>query len=54
MAAIEVGARSVEDIRLQVYGKLPSGLERAAEASIRAHLVHLTEGGRLDEKLIVL
>jgi glyoxylase-like metal-dependent hydrolase (beta-lactamase superfamily II) len=44
-AAVLDGAISVADIRSRVYGELPAGLEWAAEASIRAHLKHLEEGG---------
>lgn len=44
-AALEEGADSVAAIRRRVYGELPEGLDWAAEASIRAHLVHLEEGG---------
>lgn len=43
--AVEEGARSVAAIRRRVYGELPDGLGWAAEASIRAHLVHLGERG---------
>lgn len=43
--AVREGARSVAEIRRRVYGELPDGLERAAEASIRAHLEHLEEEG---------
>lgn len=43
--AVEAGAASVAGIRRRVYGDLPDGLGWAAEASIRAHLVHLEERG---------
>lgn len=43
--AVEEGAGSVAGIRRRVYGELPEGLAWAAEASIRAHLVHLEERG---------
>ena len=43
--AVSEGARSVSEIRRRVYGELPEGLGRAAEASIRAHLQHLEEEG---------
>lgn len=51
MAAIEAGASSVESIRRDVYGELSSGLRKAAEASIRAHLAHLSEQGRLEGEI---
>lgn len=37
-AALKEGAHSVEAIRERVYGPLPAGIDRAANASIRAHL----------------
>lgn len=43
--AVEDGAAGVPEIRRRVYGPLPDGLEWAAEASIRAHLVHIEERG---------
>lgn len=43
--AVRTGARTVEELRLLVYGDLESDLERAAEASIRAHVVYLREQG---------
>lgn len=44
--ALEDGARSVEEIRRRVYGEeVPAGLGWAAEATLRAHLVHLEELG---------
>lgn len=44
--ALEAGARTVEEIRRRVYGdRVPAGLGWAAEASVRAHLVHLEELG---------
>lgn len=44
--ALESGARSVEEIRVRVYGDaLPEGLEWAADATVRAHLVHLEDLG---------
>ena len=43
--AVEEGAASVAEVRRRVYGELPRGLDRAAEASIRAHLEHLGERG---------
>lgn len=51
LAALDAGARTVEAIRLRVYDQLPAGLEGAAEASIRAHLTHLAERGRVDEEI---
>lgn len=44
--AVRGGARSVPEIRRRVYGELPGGLRRAAEATICAHLVHLRERAR--------
>lgn len=41
--AVEEGARTVAEIRRRVYGELPAGLRRAAEATICAHLIHLRE-----------
>lgn len=43
--AVEEGARSVEEVRRRAYDELPEALEPAAEASVRAHLVHLREEG---------
>lgn len=44
--ALEAGARSVEEIRERVYGdEVPPGLGWAADATVRAHLVHLEELG---------
>ncbi len=44
--AVESGARSVEEIRRRVYGdEVPPGLGWAADATVRAHLVHLEELG---------
>ncbi len=43
--AVRDGAASVSDIRERVYADLPTSLEWAAEASIRAHLKHLEECG---------
>lgn len=40
-AALSEGVRSVEAIRERVYGPLPPGVDRAADASIRAHLWHI-------------
>lgn len=45
MAATRTGARSVAELRRQVYGELEAGLQGAADASIRAHLVHMREQG---------
>lgn len=45
LRAVEEGAGSVAGIRRRVYGELLEDLARAAEASIRAHLVHLEERG---------
>ncbi len=49
--AIRDGAGSVEAIRRRVYPELPAGLERAADMSIRAHLLHLAERGLLSADL---
>jgi len=43
--AFHAGARTIEELRTLVYGRLESDLERAADASIRAHLVHMRECG---------
>ena len=43
--ALHSGARTIEELRMQVYGRLESDLERAADASIRAHVVHMRECG---------
>jgi glyoxylase-like metal-dependent hydrolase (beta-lactamase superfamily II) len=43
--AFHSGARTIEELRERVYGPLEGDLERAAAASIRAHLVHMRECG---------
>lgn len=43
--AVEDGARSVVEIRRRAYDEVPEGLARAADASVRAHVVHLRETG---------
>lgn len=43
--AFRSGAASVEDLTRAVYGELDAGLEVAAMASIRAHLVYMREQG---------
>jgi len=43
--AFHTGARTIEELRTLVYGPLDSDLERAADASIRAHLVHMRQCG---------
>ena len=43
--AFHSGARTIEELRTLVYGRLESDLERAADASIRAHVVHMRECG---------
>jgi glyoxylase-like metal-dependent hydrolase (beta-lactamase superfamily II) len=43
--AFRSGAGSVEDLARAVYGELSGSLERAAQASIRAHLVHMRAQG---------
>lgn len=45
LAAIEGGAQTVPAIRETVYGPLPPGLTRAADASVAAHLAALDERG---------
>lgn len=45
LGALEEGADSVAAVRRRVYPELPADLEPAAEASVRAHLVHLEEQG---------
>ena len=44
-AALDGGAATVPAIRAVVYGQLPAGLERAAEANVAAHLAALSERG---------
>ena len=43
--AFHSGARTIEELRMLVYGRLERDLERAADASIRAHLVHMRKCG---------
>ena len=43
--AVHSGVRTVEELRQLVYGDLDVELQRAAEASIRAHVVHMREQG---------
>lgn len=43
--AVAAGRGSVEEIRRRVYGDLEPRLERAADASVRAHLEHLEGRG---------
>ncbi len=43
--AVHSGARTVDELRRLVYGPLDGRLERAADASIRAHVVHMREQG---------
>lgn len=43
--AIRSGARSVEELRKLVYGELRGDLRRAADASVRAHVVYMREQG---------
>jgi glyoxylase-like metal-dependent hydrolase (beta-lactamase superfamily II) len=45
VGAVRSGARTVVELRRLVYGELDSDLERAADASIRAHVVHMREQG---------
>jgi glyoxylase-like metal-dependent hydrolase (beta-lactamase superfamily II) len=47
LAELDDEERSVEAIRDRVYGPLPPGIERAANASIRAHLRHIELRGGL-------
>jgi len=44
-AALAAGAATVPDIRHAVYGELPPGLVRAADASVAAHLAALAAWG---------
>ena len=43
--AVQAGARTVENVRKRVYGDLEPNLERAADAAIRAYIVHMREQG---------
>jgi glyoxylase-like metal-dependent hydrolase (beta-lactamase superfamily II) len=43
--AVQAGARTVETVRKLVYGDLAPGLEKAADAAIRAHIVYMREQG---------
>ena len=43
--AIDSGARTVEEVRRRVYGDLQAELQGAADASIRAHVMHMREQG---------
>lgn len=43
--AVEEGARSVEEVRRRAYDELPDAMVGAADATVRAHLVHLREQG---------
>ena len=43
--AVRSGARTVAALRCLVYGDLEADLQSAAEASIRAHVVHMREQG---------
>jgi glyoxylase-like metal-dependent hydrolase (beta-lactamase superfamily II) len=43
--AVRSGARTVAALRRLVYGDLEADLQGAAEASIRAHVVHMREQG---------
>jgi hypothetical protein len=43
--AFHAGVDSVEELTRAVYGALPAELERAARASIRAHLVYMRAQG---------
>ena len=43
--AIAAGATTPAEIRERIYGPLPPGLARAAEASVSAHLFHLRSRG---------
>ncbi len=43
--AVQAGARTVENVRKLVYGDLAPELERAADASIRAHIVYMRQQG---------
>ncbi len=43
--AVRAGTSGVDQLRRVVYGPLAGDLERAADASIRAHVVHMREQG---------
>lgn len=45
LAALAAGAATVPEIRRAVYGELPPGLVRAADASVSAHLAALAARG---------
>ncbi|MBT8462933.1 MAG: MBL fold metallo-hydrolase [Gemmatimonadetes bacterium] len=45
MDAVRAGARGVDELRGVVYGPLTDELARAADASIRAHVVYMREQG---------
>ena len=45
VAAVGAGGRSVEHLRRAVYGDLEPGLTGAADASVRAHLAWMRQGG---------
>lgn len=45
LAAINAGAKTVEDMRARIYPDLDERLHRAAEIQIRAHLIKLEEDG---------
>jgi glyoxylase-like metal-dependent hydrolase (beta-lactamase superfamily II) len=45
LAALAAGAATVPEIRHAVYGELPRGLVRAADASVSAHLAALAAKG---------
>ncbi|MDP2470185.1 MAG: MBL fold metallo-hydrolase [Candidatus Palauibacterales bacterium] len=48
--AVRAGARSIEELRRKVYGDLEPELRSAADASIRAHVVHMrTQGEEVPE-----
>ena len=47
-AALAAGHRTVPEIRDAVYGPLPVGLVRAADASVAAHLAALAAAGEVD------
>ena len=43
--AVRAGARTIENLRRRVYGDLAPDLERAADASVRAHIVYMRQQG---------
>ena len=50
MATLSTEPRSITELRGSIYTSLKPSLIRAAEAQILAHLIHLTEQGRVTEQ----